>query len=445
MGKKITLQDCANKPYTISQLSHEGRGLSHHGARPLFIRGALPGEVVTIDNVAKKQGVLIANTHTVLTASRDRISPQCAFTALCGGCSLQHMDTAYQLRHKQATVAEQLAHIAAVEEIPFTTPITGAIWGYRRKARLGVRYVTKKDRYLVGFREFNGRFLADIAACDTLVPTVGKQLDKLSDLVGRLSIGKHIPQIEVTQADNATALLIRHLEPFSDADRTQLITFAETMQFQIFLQSGGYDTVTRLYPDPGVAAPLYYRLAQHELTLFFQVFDFIQVNAEVNAQLIDQAIHWLALTESDVVLEGFCGIGNFSLPIAKYVKRVTAIENDTNLLRHAAENARYNGIDNVDFVMDDLYKSSNNSSYAGNTQYTKLFLDPPRSGAAPWLPTALSTKPEIIVYVSCHSASFARDAAMIIDAGYTLKKIAIANMFPHTAHVETIAQFIRET
>jgi len=444
MSKKIKSQDFADQPYTVSQLSHEGRGISHHGGRPLFIRGALPGEIVTIDNVAKKQGVLIANTHTVLTASEDRIDPQCAFTALCGGCSLQHMDTAYQLRHKQATVAEQLAHLAAIDDIPFSAPITGAIWGYRRKARLGVRYVTKKDRYLVGFREFNGRFLADIEQCETVVPVVGKQLDKLSDLIGSLSIGKHIPQIEVTQADNATALLIRHLEPLTDQDLVQLIAFSKETAFQIFLQSGGYDTVIRLYPDPEVDAPLYYRLAQHDLTLFFQVFDFIQVNAEVNAQLIDKAIHWLALTETDVVLEGFCGIGNFSLPIAKYAKRVTAIENDTNLLRHAAENARYNRIDNVDFVMDDLYQCGNSSSYAGNTQYTKLFLDPPRSGAAPWLPTALSTKPEIIVYVSCHSASFARDAAMIIAAGYKLEKIAIANMFPHTAHVETIAQFTQQ-
>jgi 23S rRNA (uracil1939-C5)-methyltransferase len=444
MSKKIRSQDFVDKPYVINQLSHEGRGISHHGSRPLFIRGALPGETVTIDNVAKKQGVLIANTHTVLDASTDRIDPQCAYTALCGGCSLQHMDTTYQLRHKQATVAEQLAHLAAIDDISFSAPITGAIWGYRRKARFGVRYVAKKDRYLVGFREFNGRFLADIEQCETVVPVVGKQLDKLSDLIGSLSIGKHIPQIEVTQADNATALLIRHLEPFHDQDLLKLVAFAEETAFQVFLQSGGYDTVTRLYPDPGVTAPLYYRLARHDLTLFFQVFDFIQVNAEVNAQLIDQAIAWLALTDTDVVLEGFCGIGNFSLPIAKYAKRVTAIENDTNLLRHAAENARYNGIENVDFVMDDLYRCSNSSSYAGNTQYTKLFLDPPRSGAAPWLPTALSTKPEIIVYVSCHSASFARDAAMIVAAGYTLEKIAIANMFPHTAHVETIAQFTRQ-
>ena len=441
MSRILKSDKLNNDSFIINKLSHEGRGITHKNDKSVFVRGALPGEEVTLNNIAKKNGVLIANTDQVLTSSPDRIDPKCEHSIMCGGCSLQHTDTQYQMRHKQQTVAEQLTNIAKIDLPEFSSVINGDIWGYRRKARLGVRYVAKKERFLVGFREFNGRFLADIKSCQILVPKVGLGLDKLADLVSSLSIGTKIPQIEVTQADNATALLIRHLEPFSDADIAILKEFGAANDYHIYLQDKGYDTLRLLHPQNTEDAKLFYTIPEHDLTLFFKVYDFIQVNAKVNLSLINKTIEWLELAGTDHVLEGFCGIGNFSLPMAKYAASVTAIENCSSLLADADKNAKFNNVKNVNFVKDDLYNCKNTCNYADNTKFNKLFLDPPRSGAAPWLPIALSTRPSIIVYVSCHSASLARDAALLQQAGYELTNIAVANMFPHTAHVETIAQF----
>ncbi|MEE3002870.1 MAG: 23S rRNA (uracil(1939)-C(5))-methyltransferase RlmD [Pseudomonadota bacterium] len=425
--------------YTINSINSDIMGVTTKNKKKLLVRGALPGEEVTLINLAKKKGKLIATADEVVNPNSLRIKAKCEYSKVCGGCSLQHLSSSTQLELKQKEVQRQLYDFAGLIDVEFMPAITANTWGYRRKARLGVRYVAKKDRYLVGFREFNTSFLTDMETCDILVPQVGQKLRELSELISKLSIANKIPQIEVTAADNATALLFRHLEEFNTTDLRLLQDFGKTHNFQIYLQADSYVNSKMIYPQQ--SEPLYYILPKYDLKLLFKVYDFIQVNSEINMALIAQALAWLELSENDHVLEGFCGIGNFSLPIAKYAASVTAIENCTSLLEDARQNAILNKLSNIDFLADDLYNCKQTSSYFANTKFTKLFLDPPRSGAGPWLPTALSTQPETIVYVSCHSASLAKDAAILKEAGYNLTKIAIADMFPHTNHVETIAQF----
>ena len=286
---------------------------------------------------------------------------------------IQHIEPGYQIAYKQTQFLSDLdQHGVTVGQV--VAPIVANAYGYRRKARLGVRYVHKKSAYLVGFREVDGRFLADINQCAILDPRVGKQLLTLRDLMARLSVGKAVPQIEVTVADNATALLIRHLEPLSAEDCTQLQAFGAANNMHVYTQSAGYDSVVRQYPGSSEAA-LYYDLPDYNVRLFFHVFDFIQVHAQINQKLINQAIEWLALSQSDHLLEGFCGVGNFSLPFARHAAHVTALEADTALLEKATWNARYNDIDNVSFIQSDLYQSDLAVDYSA-IRADKCFLDP---------------------------------------------------------------------
>jgi 23S rRNA (uracil1939-C5)-methyltransferase len=425
--------------YQVSSLDNLLMGVSAKNNKPLLIRGALPGEKATVINLGKQKGVLKASAASISDPNKIRISPKCSHSHICGGCGLQHISSQVQLELKQNIIKDQFKELANIENITFSPTLDSPDWGYRRKARLGVRYVAKKDRFLVGFREFNGRFLADIETCDILTPDVGYRLDKISDLLSQLSIGNKIPQIEVTAADNATALLVRHLADFSENDIKLWQQFGKEYNFHIYFQPSSYEKSHLVFPSEPES--LYYDIPAHKLRMFFKVYDFIQINSEVNLKLIDKAIEWLEINDQDHILEGFCGIGNFSLPFAKYAQSVTAIEYCPSLLQDAAANASYNKLNNISFVADDLYNMKDVSSYAGNTKFNKLFLDPPRSGAATWLPTALSTKPELVVYVSCNSKTLAQDAAILAEHGYNLTNVAIANMFPHTNHVETIAKF----
>lgn len=423
--------------FIITKLNSELMGVATKNNKPLIVRGALPDEEVTLINVGKKKGVLKGQADIVDNHNTLRIKPKCLHSSICGGCGLQHISTNTQLELKQKFIAEEFAEFANLHDIKFNSPINAEPWGYRRKARLGVKYVHKKDTFLVGFREFNSIFLADIKSCNIIAPKVGHKLIYLRELIAKLSCNKKIPQIEVTAADNATALLIRHLTDFNDDDIKLIQEFGKEHDFIIYLQPNSYENSYQIYPN--IKTELYYDIPKHKLRMFFKVYDFIQVNREINLKLIDKAIDYLELDENDNVLEGFCGIGNFSLPFAKYAKSVTAIEYSESLLDDAAKNSAHNKITNINFVADDLYNCKKNKSYS--TNHNKLFLDPPRSGAGPWLDLALACKPSIIVYVSCNSTTLAKDTKVIIDAGYELKNIALADMFPHTSHVETIAQF----
>lgn len=432
-------KNTAQCQFDIQSLAANGFGISEYKTKPLYVRNALPGERVQVARVSKRKKMQVAVALDIQNPHARRQIPECPHIGMCGGCVIQHMAPDWQIEHKIAHL-KRLLDQYQVRYTHMHTPILGPIYGYRRKARLGVRYVHKKSDYLVGFREIDGRFLADITSCRVLHPAIGNNLLTLRALIASLSIGKAVPQIEITVAENATAIILRHLMPLNHEDIVKLRDFGLQSGWHIYTQSKGYDSLICQHPHTPV---LFYTLAAYDLTMHFHVYDFIQVNHEVNQKLIQKAIEWLQIDASDHILEGFCGIGNFSLPFARYARYVTALEADSALIAKAKLNAAFNKIENVCFLQSDLYQDNDSTDYLSFSA-NKCFLDPPRSGAGPWLARVLAVSPEIIVYVSCEPTSFAQDAQAILQAGYKLKHIAVADMFVHTAHIETIAQFVKQ-
>jgi 23S rRNA (uracil1939-C5)-methyltransferase len=320
-------------------------------------------------------------------------------------------------------------------------PLTDSPWGYRRKARLSVKFVEKKGRVLVGFRESNGRYVADITRCEVLHPAVGERIQAITALIETLDAKRDIPQIEVAAGDDLVALIFRHLQPLSVHDRDALVEFGKTHELGIYLQPGGIDSVAPLWPE---AARLSFRLPAYQVELDFQPLDFIQVNAGMNRRMIDHALSLLDPQPADRVLDLFCGLGNFTLPLARRAARVAGVEGEAGLVRRAAENARRNNIDNVDFFSADLAADQRATPWA-KADYDLLLLDPPRSGAAAVLEYLPKRGVRRVVYVACHPGSLARDAGILVEQhGFRLASAGVMDMFPHTAHVESIALFERK-
>lgn len=425
----------------IQDLSHDGRGVGRIDGKAVFVAGALPGERVRAQFSARKRSFDEARTLEVLRASGDRVVPKCAAFGLCGGCALQHLDPAAQIAAKQRVLLENLERIGQVAPQQVLPPLTDQPWGYRRKARLGVKFVRQKDKVLVGFREAaDPRFIADCQRCEVLVPEVGERLGELARLVESLSIREQLPQIEVAAGDMLTALVLRHLQPLSEADRAALAAFAERTGLAIFLQPGGNDSVAPLDSD---TPPLAFALDGGELNLQFRPLDFVQVNAGINQRMLARAIELLQLDVSLRVLDLFCGLGNFTLPIARRVAQVVGVEGDTGLVQRARENATRNGLHNATFHAADLSKPLAGADWLA-ADYDRLLLDPPRTGADGIIPQLPLARIPRVVYVSCHPASLARDAGMLVrQHGYRLVAAGVMDMFPHTAHVESIALFER--
>lgn len=427
---------------TIESLSDEGRGIAHVDHRPVFIYQALAGERVRFKYTRLTSKIAEGQTVQVLDASSDRVEPECSAFGRCGGCSLQHLDSCAQITLKQQTLLKQLRHIGDVIPEHVLEPITGEVWGYRSKARLGVRYVAKKDKVLVGFRERGSSFITETEHCKILHPDVGEKITELADCISQLELKQRIPQIEVAAGDNQTVLVVRHLDVMPDSDREKLVALAKKHRLTILLQAGSPDDLESLWPRN--FNPLYYVLEDFGIKIEFQPGDFTQVNNEINRKMIRRAIEFLQLDEEDSVLDLFCGLGNFTLPISRYCANVTGVEGSLAMVNKARANAGLNLVSNASFHYADLYGDEVKDTQWVKQQYNKILLDPPRSGAAGILHYIKKMKAERIVYVSCHPATLARDAGVLVnELGYRLTHAGVMDMFPHTAHVESMAVFER--
>lgn len=424
----------------ISGLSHEGRGLASANGKTLFVDGALAGERVRVryTRVQRRydEGVVVE----VLRASPERVPARCAHFGVCGGCSLQHMEEGAQIRAKQASLEDVFARIGKVEPERWLAPLTHQSWGYRRKARLGVRFVVKKGRTLVGFRERGNAFITDVSECEVLHPAVGRRIRAIAELIDTLSIRDQIPQIEVAMGDGAPVLVFRVLRAPSASDAAALEAFAQGEGFSIHLQAGGPETAR---PLQGEATPLYYDLPNQCVRVAFAPTDFTQVNLGINRAMVDQAIALLDPQPADRVLDLFCGLGNFTLPLARHAGTVVGVEGDQDLVARAQENARANALPGVRFYASDLYGELGSEPWL-REPFNKAILDPPRSGAfdlLDWLPRL---GVEQLLYVSCYPTTLARDADRLVNSlGYRMVCAGVMDMFPHTAHVESMAVFER--
>ena len=425
----------------ILDLSHDGRGVARReDGKAVFVAGALPGETVLAEPTARSRRFDEARTLEVLAASPERVPPRCPHFGTCGGCVLQHLAQDRQIVAKQQVLLENLERIGKVAPGRVLEPLTADSWGYRRKGRFSVRRVNKKDKTLVGFREQDPRFVADLGQCHTVIPQIGMKIQALAALVDGLHAREQIPQIEFIAGDDAIALTVRHLAPLEEADRAALAAFGREHGFSIFLQPKGPDSV---HPLGGQAPALSFRLPQWDVELAFEPLDFIQVNAGLNQKMIARALELLDARAGERVLDLFCGLGNFTLPLARTVAEVVGVEGDAGLVARARANAQRNGLGNAQFFAADLTTDQRGTPWM-RAGFDKLLLDPPRSGADEVLKQLPLQGIDRIVYVSCHPGSLARDAGFLVhERGYRLVAAGVMDMFPHTAHVESIALFER--
>lgn len=426
----------------IVDLAHDGRGVAHSGGKTVFIDDALPGEQVEWRRTKRGRNFDEGRLERIITPSPDRVSPRCPHFGVCGGCVLQHLASDKQIGFKQRQLVEALSRIGQVQPDEWLPPLQAEVWNYRRRARLAARWVPKKGRVLVGFRERSAPFVADLRGCEVLDARAARLIEPLSQMLERTSIKQRVPQIEVAAADNAVGLVFRVLDAPSDADLELLRRFGREHDVQIYLQPGGYDTVAPLDAD---AVPLEYRLPAFDITLRFQPTDFVQVNGVLNALMVERALDLLAPGPEESVLDLFCGLGNFSLPIARRAGRVLGVEGEAGLVQRARDNAVLNAISNAEFVTANLADEALADAPWAARSYDKVLLDPPRAGAREVLKTLHRSGAKRIVYVSCHPGTLARDAGILVrEHGFRLVSAGVMDMFPHTAHVESIAVFDRE-
>ncbi len=423
---------------TVAALTHTGEGVVR-GGKAIFIAGALPGETVRYRRTRAHRQHDEAELVEVLTPAPERVTPRCPHFGVCGGCALQHLAPEAQLEARHAELRDNLERLGRVTPASWLPPLRGPVWGYRRRARLGAKFVTKKGKVLVGFRERLTPFIADIQHCDVLAPPVGDLITPLAELIMSLSIRERLPQIEVAVADNAVALVMRVLDPPSASDLERLREFGARHRVRLYLQPGGLDSVQEL-GAPG--EPLRYALPRFEVELQFQPTDFIQINGAVNEALVSRAVELLELNPADRVLDLFCGIGNFTLPIARAAGHVVGVEGDAGLVARARQNARLNGLGNTEFHVADLARLGTAPGTATwlREEFTHVVLDPPRAGALEVLASVASLAPRRVLYISCHPGSLARDLGVLVNEhGFTLEAAGVLDMFPHTAHFESLA------
>lgn len=425
----------------ILNMSHDGRGVARVDGKATFVHGALPGELVKFRYLNRKRSHDEGQTVEVVRAAAQRVEPRCAKFGVCGGCSLQHMDPGAQIQAKQGILLDNLRQLGKVEPESVLPPIVNETpWGYRRKARLGVKDVTRKGRVLVGFRERGSSFVTDVDTCHVLHPRVGERLPALSALIQSLSISHRVPQIEMAMDDERCVLILRILEPLTREDEQLLKDFQSANDLVFYLQPGGPDSVLPL----SSAVDLRYRLPDDDLTLAFLPGDFTQVNTDINRKMITHAMALLDPRHDESVLDLFCGIGNFTLPIARKAANVVGVEGDAGLVERARQNAQRNAVDNAQFFTADLYGELQAEPWMAQP-FAKALLDPPRSGAQQVLALLPKMGVRRIVYVSCYPGTLARDAGELVEKhGYRLQSAGVMDMFPHTAHVESIALFEKD-
>lgn len=432
----------------IESLSHDGRGIARLDGKTTFIDNALPGEQVLFKYTYLRSKFDEGRAVEILEAAPDRVEPPCPHSLICGGCNLQHIAARTQIQRKQSVLEEQFTHFGRLQPETWLAPLTGPLTGYRGKARMGVKFVEAREQVLVGFREKRNSLIADLHQCEVLIPEVGQRLTELRALVEGLDSKRRIPQIEVARGDDAVALVFRHLDPLSAGDSGKLVAFCRERGLQLYLQPGSESTMHRVWPAPEEGEErLYYRHpARHDgetdSELAFHPMDFTQVNAEINRKMVPLALDLLEVEPQHQVLDLFCGLGNFTIPAARRAARVVGVEGSQTMVERGYENARRNGLDNLEFHAWDLSRAPDGQPWA-RQRYPRVLLDPPRSGALEMVRMMPHFGADRLVYVSCNPATLARDAGELAGLGYRLKAAGVMDMFPHTAHVESIALFDR--
>ena len=425
----------------IESLDHEARGITRLEGKTIFVEGALPGEKVEYSSIRRKPTYEVARTDRILKASPDRVAPKCPHYGVCGGCSMQHLDPTAQVAAKQRVLESNLWHLGRLRAEQLYAPIHGSSWGYRFRARLTARFVAKKGGMLIGFHEKKSSYIADMSVCLNLPPHVSALLPPLRELVAGLSISTAMPQVELAVGEHITALVLRNLEPINAADEALLKSFADRHNIVFYLQPGGPATAYRFYPVDGPR--LTYRLPEYDVEHAFSPTEFTQVNHAVNRVLVRRAMALLDPRPGERIADMFCGLGNFTLPIARLGAQVVGVEGSRDLVRRAGENAAANGLaEKVEYGVANLFEATP-ASLAVLGHFDKMLIDPPREGALE-LVKAIDANdgPRRIVYVSCSPATLARDAAILVSQkGYRLLGAGVVNMFPNTSHVESIALF----
>ena len=422
----------------IESLDREGRGVTHVEGKTIFVDGAITSEDVEYSAYRKKPAWEAAQIVRIEQEGAARVSPRCAFYGTCGGCSMQHIEERAQVAAKQRVLEDALWHVGRVRPETMLRPLHGLAWGYRHRARMSARWVEKKGGSLVGFRERKSSYVTDMTSCEVLPAGVSALIRPLRALIDTLALRERIPQIEVSVGDALTVLVLRVLEPLGAEDGERLKRFAETHGVQLWLQRAGPDSARPFWPLEAPA--LYYDLPQHGVRIAFGPTDFTQVNPAVNRLLVNRALSLLDPRPGEHVADFFCGLGNFTLPIARSGADVLGVEGSAGLLARAQENALANGLaDRCTFAAADLFDAR---ACAELPACDKALLDPPREGAIELVKSFEAKPPSRIVYVSCDPATLARDSGVLVQVqGYRLAAAGVVNMFPHTSHVESIAVF----
>ena len=429
----------------VADLTHEAEGVvrgSEAGGKTVFVAGALPGERISFRRRSFHKSHDEAELLEVHEASPARATPRCAHFGVCGGCAMQHLDPAAQIEAKQKELAQNLQRIGNVEPDEWLPPLLGPHWNYRRRARLSSRFVAKKGRSLVGFREKQGKYVADVQRCEVLAEPVASLVGVLAELLTGMARRTSIPQIEVALSDGERVLVFRVLDPLPEADLEALRAFERTHGLRILLQPGGLNTIAPLTEGP---VDLHYRLDDFDVKLEFGPSDFVQVNAAINQSMVARAVELLEIAPTDRVLDLYCGLGNFTLPLARRAAAVVGVEGEAGLIARARANASLNGISNAEFVVADLSVAPDIALPWLRGGFDKVLLDPPRVGAREVLSAVAHLAPHRVVYISCHTGSLARDLGVLThELGFRLRAAGVLDMFPHTTHVESIAVLDRK-
>jgi 23S rRNA (uracil1939-C5)-methyltransferase len=436
-GRSRRITSDVEEVATVAALTHDGQGIVREG-KAAFVAGALPGESIRFRRTRHHRQHDEAELLEVLEPAAARVVPRCAHFGVCGGCALQHLAPEAQLEAKQTELRDNLERVGRLSPQQWLEPLRGPVWNYRRRARLGAKFVIKKDRVVVGFRERLAPYVAELQRCEVLSLPLGELIAPLAAMLNGLSIRHRIPQIEAAVADNVVALVLRVLDPPSTDDLARLREFAARHSVRFYLQAGGLDSVRPLEGDTG--EPLRYGLPQFDLQLEFTPTDFVQINAQINEALVSRAVELLDLTPSASVLDLFCGIGNFTLALARRAGRVVGVEGEQGLVERARHNARLNGIANAGFHVADLGHAPEPGLPWLTDNYTHVLLDPPRAGASEVLAAVSRLNPQRVLYISCHPGSLARDLGLLVhEHGMNLVAAGVLDMFPHTTHVESLA------
>ncbi|MBC3870231.1 23S rRNA (uracil(1939)-C(5))-methyltransferase RlmD [Undibacterium oligocarboniphilum] len=436
----------------IRSFDMDARGVGHlqnedgTQGKVIFVEGALPGELVSFSSYKKKSSWELATLTEVHRTSSQRIKPKCDFYGTCGGCSMQHLESDAQVAMKQRVLEDNLWHIGKVRPQTMMRPIYGPTWGYRYRARLSVRHVIKKGAVLVGFHEKKSRYVANMETCQILPPHVSAMLMPLRSLIASLSVVEALPQIELAIGEGVTAMVLRIMAPLSAEDEVKLKAFADQYHVHWWLQTKGPETAEPYYP---AECDLFYRLPEFGIRMPFKPTDFTQVNHHINRVLVAKALRLLDAQDDERIADLFCGLGNFTLPIATVAREVVGIEGSEVLTERALNNARINGLDRkTAFGTRNLFEITANDLIKLG-RFDRFLVDPPRDGAMALCQALIDLtdrspemKPKRIVYVSCSPSTLARDAGMLVNgAGYRLSYAGVVNMFPHTSHVESMAVF----